>query len=158
MADQTPEESQELHEVSDSDEEVVRYLHRARYIGIVGSRFLDDAFRLRVAGLIHVVSLDATIVSGGAPGVDTWAEELAAERGLLCAVVRPSRKGSYRAAEYFARNDVIVRGSQVVVAFWNGKSRGTLDSINKAIDFHGYCIVVTDPSPATSPEIWRISR
>jgi hypothetical protein len=93
-------------------------------------------------------------VTGGAPGVDTWAEELAAERGLRCAIVRPSRKGMHMAGDYMTRNTVIVWGAQVVVAFWDGESRGTLDSIYKAIEHHGYCIVV---KPGEPPQICRVA-
>jgi hypothetical protein len=136
-----------------SDAEVIALLRAARFVAIVGSRNLDTSFRPRVADLIGVLDTEATVVSGGAPGVDTWAEELAAERGLRCAVVRPSRKGTALAGDYFRRNEVIVRGAEVVVAFWNMESRGTLDSINHAIEFHGYCIVLTHPEG--KPEIWR---
>src|SRR6266576_5704732 len=121
-----------------SDEEVVGVFRRAKYVAIVGSRLLDDTFRPRVAGCIGAMDGDACVVTGGAPGVDTWAESFAAERGLRCAIVRPSRMGLHMAGDYFTRNTVIVRGSEIVVAFWNGKSRGTLDSINEAIEFHGY--------------------
>jgi hypothetical protein len=143
-----------------SDEDVVRYLRRAEFVGIVGSRIIDFTFRDRVADLIGVMNIDvdACVVTGGAPGVDMWAEDLATERGLRVAVVRPSRRGPHLAGDYFKRNTVIVRGAEIVVAFWNGSSRGTLDSINEAIDFHGYCIVVTDPDPHVAPEIWRRKR
>ena len=136
-----------------TDAEVVEHLHAARFVAVVGSRNLDTSFRPRVVDLIGVLDSEATVISGGAPGVDTWAEDLATERGLRVAVVRPSRKGPHLAGDYFRRNEVIVRGAEVVVAFWNMESRGTLDSINHAIEHHGYCIVLTHPEG--KPEIWR---
>jgi hypothetical protein len=144
--------------MSDSDEEAVAYFRRAKFVAVVGSRLLDESFRPRVVACIGAMDAGACVVTGGAPGVDTWAEELAAERGLRCAVVRPSKRGLHMAGDYFMRNTVIVRGAQVVVAFWNGESRGTLDSINEAIDYHGWCIVVTSPDPALMPEVWRKKR
>ena len=147
-----------------SDAEVVALLRDAEFIAIVGSRVFpptdETRWRSRIADLIGVLNadVDACVVTGGAPGVDTWAEELANERGLRVAVVRPSRRGPHFAGDYFKRNRVIVRGGEVVVAFWNGTSRGTLDSINAAIDFHGYCLVVTDPNSNVAPQIWRTNR
>jgi DNA recombination-mediator protein A len=125
------------------------------YVAIVGSRYLPPTEKQRVATFIGQLPENCTVVSGGAPGVDSWAESLAVERGLRCAVVRPSAKGMRLAADYFGRNKVIVRGSQCVVAFWNSESRGTPDSINEAIDFHGHCVVV---EPGRPSEIWRERR
>src|SRR5438034_8719003 len=95
-----------------SDADIVGVLRRAEFVAIVGSRFLDDTFRPRVADLVGAMNadVDACVVTGGAPGVDTWAEDLANVRGVRVAVVRPSRKGPHLADDYFKRNKVIVRG------------------------------------------------
>ncbi len=135
-----------------SDEEVFAYLWHAPIVAIVGSRFAPITLRERVWKLIGKLDLDTVIVTGGAPGVDTWAEDIAVERGMACAVVRPSNKGIYQRSGYFARNTVIVQAGDIVVAFWDGKSHGTLDDINKAISYHEYCVVVLD---GKNPEVWR---
>jgi hypothetical protein len=126
----------------------------AKFVAIVGSRLYPiNEGRERVATLIGLMNadIDATVVTGGAPGVDTWAEECAAQRGLRCSIVRPSKMGLHLAGDYMMRNTVIVRGSDVVVAFWDGVSKGTEDSIEKALLYHGMVIVAL---PGKSPIVW----
>lgn len=97
-------------------------------VGIVGSR---DFARLElVTAYVMSLPLDTVIVSGGARGVDTIAEQAASRRGLVCCVYKPSWKDGKGAG--FARNGRIVAQSDRVVAFWDGKSRGTMDTVWKA--------------------------
>ena len=127
-------------------------LMHAKFVAIVGSRSYPELHR--VLPLIGSLSEGATVVTGGAPGVDHEAERLAEERGLAAAIVRP--KGHFP-GDYLNRNTVIVRGSDVVVAFWDGQSPGTRDSIVKALLFHGFCIVAL---PGEEPQVWvpRVKR
>ncbi len=71
------------------------------------------------------------VVSGGAKGPDSWAVEAAEAAGFPCDVIRPDWRGKGRAAGML-RNDEIVARSEAVVAFWDGRSRGTLNTIRKA--------------------------
>jgi predicted esterase YcpF (UPF0227 family) len=130
---------------------VVNLITHSLYVAIVGTRSYPHDGRARVAGLISHMAENSTVVTGGAPGPDTWAEELAAERGIRCAVVRPSKMGLHLAADYMGRNTIIVRGSEVLVAFWDGASKGTKDAIEKAIDIHRQAIVVL---PGKAPVVW----
>jgi hypothetical protein len=99
------------------------------HIAIVGSRSYPhlDMVRQFVAGL----SCADVVVSGGAAGVDSEAHKAAKQRGLACVVVMPDWNGLGRRAG-FERNTTIVRLSAFVVAFWDGTSRGTKDTIEKA--------------------------
>jgi hypothetical protein len=101
-------------------------------IGIVGSRDypLEAFVRAFVRG-IHARVPDAIIVSGGARGVDTWAADEARKCGMQVEVHPADWEGRGRGAG-LERNSVIVARSQLLVAFWNGVSRGTVDSIRKA--------------------------
>lgn len=97
-------------------------------LGIVGSRSFNDYELLKK----HVdASNIAAIVSGGARGADTLAEQFAREHNLLMIVFKPDYAEHGRAAP-FIRNSAIIEASDAVIAFWDGSSSGTLDSIKKA--------------------------
>ena len=103
-------------------------------IGIVGGRdFKDyDLLKEKLVEFIGVnnITVDA-IVSGGAKGTDTLAEKFAEDTGVQMVVFKPEfdRYGRRAALE---RNTLIIDHSDIVFAFWDGKSKGTLDSITKA--------------------------
>lgn len=103
--------------------------HRA--VAIVGSRDLPIECRRLVHDLIASLPADAVVVSGGARGVDSWAAECARERGLRV-VVYPADWKTHGERAGFIRNAQIVEDCTELVAFWNGVSRGTMDSVRKA--------------------------
>lgn len=98
-------------------------------IAIVGSRgYLDlEAVRRYIRGLPK----DATIVSGGAPGVDRTAEREARRLGLRLVVYQAEWDRLGRGAG-IVRNGTIVENCDRVVAFWDGVSRGTENTITRA--------------------------
>ncbi|MDR0676990.1 MAG: DUF2493 domain-containing protein, partial [Elusimicrobiota bacterium] len=71
------------------------------------------------------------IVSGGAQGADFLAENFAKEYNLKKLIFKPEWK-LYGAQAGFLRNTHIVDNSDMLIAFWNGESSGTKDSIVKA--------------------------
>ena len=60
---------------------------------IVGSRSWDRGLEDRVmefvATLVSLLPEDAEVVSGGASGVDSWAEWACFELGVKCHVIKP---------------------------------------------------------------------
>ena len=98
-------------------------------VAVVGSRdFPDmDVVRTFVSGLEE----GTTVVSGGARGVDTVAERAARARGLHVEVHLPDW-WTYPRAAGVVRNQKIVDSVDRVVAFWDGHSRGTADTIKRA--------------------------
>lgn len=105
-------------------------------LGIVGSRtFSDYTFLSKtISELIHSENLnypEITIISGGARGADSLAHKFAVEHCISQHTLLPdySRYGN---AAPFIRNNEIVRNSDMIVAFWDGISKGTQDTINKA--------------------------
>lgn len=64
------------------------------------------------------------IVSGGARGVDTSAREFALSHGIKLTEFLPEYSRYGRAA-LLKRNISIIEYSDIVLAFWDGKSRGT---------------------------------
>lgn len=108
---------------------------RLMKIAIVGSRTVScvelDAF----------VSADDEIVSGGALGVDRCAAEYARAHGLPLVEFLPQYERYGRAAP-IVRNRQIVDYADKVVAFWDGKSKGTQSVIAYAKKMGKECIVV----------------
>ncbi len=70
------------------------------------------------------------IVSGGARGVDRSAAAYAAARGLKLTEFLPDYETHGRRAPLI-RNVTIVDYSDLVLAFWDGRSRGTAFVIDK---------------------------
>jgi predicted Rossmann fold nucleotide-binding protein DprA/Smf involved in DNA uptake len=101
-------------------------------IGIVGGRDFSD-YQLAESKFLHLTkNIDVSrIVSGGAKGVDTMAKMIAKKQGYEILEFLPDYNKFGRGAPLM-RNTTIIENSDYVIAFWDGKSRGTLDSINKA--------------------------
>ena len=102
-------------------------------IAIVGSRDFNDYELLKneLAKFTkeNEISLQC-IVSGGAKGADNLAEKFAAEMDLEIIIFKPNYEKYGRGAT-IVRNSKIIENSDIVFAFWDGKSKGTLDSIKK---------------------------
>lgn len=71
------------------------------------------------------------LISGGATGVDSVAEQEAKRLGNQCTIYYPSWGKHGRGAGHI-RNTAIIDDSEAACVLWDGKSRGTLDSYVKA--------------------------
>ncbi len=103
-------------------------------VAIVGGRDFDDYVLLRNYGNILTEKLPRphiVIVSGGAKGADTLAEQFAREHRYDSQIF-PAEWGKYGKSAGFIRNQTIVDNCDMVLAFWNGISKGTQDTIEKA--------------------------
>jgi hypothetical protein len=105
-------------------------------IAVVGSRtykneeyILDNVLEtLKKENL----SIDNIVVfSGGAKGVDTIAANAMKRMGVEVREIIPNWK-KYRRAAGIVRNKELVSNADIVIAFWDGRSRGTKNSINLA--------------------------
>lgn len=99
-------------------------------VAIVGSRNFRGSISL-IHDYIYMLPPDTTIVSGRAIGVDSYAESIANHRGLSTLIFRP-QWNKFGPKAGFIRNELIVEAADIIVAFWDGKSRGTHDTIMKA--------------------------
>lgn len=101
-------------------------------LAIVGSRSFKDFSRAakRVASLLELFEVTA-IVSGGAQGADKIAEQIADLLDLKKIIFRPDWD-QYGYAAGHIRNTEIILEADIVLVFWDGKSKGTVDSIKKA--------------------------
>lgn len=97
--------------------------------GIVGSRKFNDYEKLKA--VLDSYEDITEIVSGGAKGADGLAKKYAEEKNIPLTEYRPDYKKFGKAAP-LKRNTTIIEESDKVIAFWNGKSKGTKDSISKA--------------------------
>ena len=81
------------------------------------------------------------IVSGGAVGVDSCAAEYAKKNGLKLTVFLPQYERYGRAAP-IERNKKIVDYADKIIAFWDGKSKGTLSVIKYAEKTGKLCEII----------------
>lgn len=87
-------------------------------VAIIGSR------NLTVTDLENYLPVDVTeIVSGGARGIDTCARNYATRNGIKITEFLPQYDKYGRGAP-LKRNLQIIDYSDMVIAFWDGKSRG----------------------------------
>lgn len=94
-------------------------------VAVIGSRGLV------VNDLSKFLPKDTTeIVSGGAKGIDTCAENYAKQKNIQVKIFLPEYE-KYGKAAPLKRNIEIVRYADMVLAFWDGKSRGTKFVIDK---------------------------
>ena len=97
-------------------------------LAIIGSRSCPP---IDIAAYLKYIP--DTIVSGGAIGADTYAKEFAISHNLKLIEFLPEYD-KYGKSAPLVRNRQIVDNCDAVLAFWDGKSRGTkytLDYANK---------------------------
>lgn len=111
-------------------------------VAVVGSRtYPRPDLVARFVWRLATQSPNTVIVTGGAHGPDAWAAHLAEVYGLPEPIIfRPDWQKFGRKAG-FMRNTQIVLRADVVVAFWDRQSRGTLDSMEKARMLRKPCLV-----------------
>ncbi len=110
-------------------EEALAAIKSGDRVAIVGSRDFSDLGAVR--DFVRSLPADTTVVSGGARGVDSAAETAASSRGLPVKSF-PADWNRFGRSAGIRRNADIVRNSDVVVAFHQGGSRGTQNSIDLA--------------------------
>lgn len=98
-------------------------------LAAIGSREWKDYFTIRdylaAQTDVHLV------ISGGAKGADTLVELACCELKIPFRRIEP-RADRPSPQKFHERNDKILHYSHRLVAFWDGKSRGTLSVIRKA--------------------------
>ena len=95
-------------------------------IMIAGSRSITDF------DLSAYVPEDAElIISGGAVGIDSLAEEYADKKRISKLIMRP-RYDLYGRAAPLKRNEIMVDISDKVIVIWDGKSKGSVATIKYA--------------------------
>ena len=102
-------------------------------IAIIGSRnFSDYGLLCKTITKIQDGGIEITeIVSGGARGADSLASKFALENKIKLKEFLPDWDTLGKSAGY-SRNIDIIDYCQAVIAFWDGKSTGTMNSLHLA--------------------------
>jgi hypothetical protein len=101
-------------------------------VAIVGSRHFPEIERVR--SFVSSLPAGATVITGGASGVDAAAGEAARERQLGLIKLPPRFEESSDAAAAGRRNQQLVDAAEVLVAFWDGESAGTRKTVERALE------------------------
>lgn len=100
-------------------------------IAIIGSRSYNNYDELKTFMDKSLILQINKIISGGAKGADSLGARWAKEHNLELVEYLPDWD-RYGKSAGFKRNTTIIENSDIVVAFWDEKSKGTADSIRKA--------------------------
>ena len=101
-------------------------------VAIVGSRHFADLDR--VTDYVKNLAAGSSIITGSASGVDAAATRAARTRGLPVQVMPASFDELADASRSAARNQRLVDACDVLVAFWDGASKGTRTTVERALD------------------------
>lgn len=95
-------------------------------VAVVGSRSIDNVDISR-----YLPPDTDLIISGGAVGVDTLAEEYADKKGIKKLILYPDYE-LYGKSAPLIRDKLIVDHADLVIAVWDGNSSGTEFTISYA--------------------------
>lgn len=96
-------------------------------VAVIGSRgFFDEELLNESLACLDI----SEIISGGAKGADELAEKYAKLNSIPILIIKPNWSLGRHAG--LLRNTQIVEACDMLVAFWDGQSKGTLDSLKKA--------------------------
>ena len=95
-------------------------------LAVIGSRSLSE---INFEKYIEITP--SVLISGGALGVDSAAERWAANNGIATIIFKPEYE-RYKRAAPLVRNKKIVESCEMLFAFWDGKSKGTIHTVNYA--------------------------
>jgi len=104
-------------------------------LGIIGSRNITNfkTFEPYITKIVQDENI-TTLVSGGATGVDSFAEKYSVKHQLKLILYKPNwQKHGMNAG--FIRNHDIIKSSDIILAIWDGSSKGTKHSINLANNY-----------------------
>lgn len=104
---------------------------RREKVLVCGSRSWRDADGWIIRRRLNELSADTTILHGDAAGADRIAHFHAIVRGMPVERFRPDYKSHGSRAPH-VRNNAMLAKADLVLAFWDGSSRGTKSVIDKA--------------------------
>ncbi len=100
-------------------------------VAVIGSRREENGLSALIRD--HLPPYTTEIVSGGAKGVDQIAKAVAKELGIPFTEFLPDYE-TYGKRAPLVRNDRIVEYADMVLALWDGESRGTQYVIGECLN------------------------
>lgn len=102
-------------------------------VAIIGSRegFTEEQVHEKLWVLLFNLTRSDTIITGGARGVDSYAESFAKKFGCKLQVIKPINTKDK--INYLFRNIEIVTLADAIIAFHDGSSKGTKFTIDYAM-------------------------
>ncbi len=91
-------------------------------LAVTGSKEFTDYSQLK--SVLDSISGISVIISGGAPGTDTLARKYAYQHNIKFLEFPPDFKKNGNEAKQI-RDKLIVKHSEKIIAFWDGKCKGT---------------------------------
>ena len=101
-------------------------------VAIVGSRHFSQL--QRVNEYVSSLTRGASIITGSASGVDAAATRAARAKGIPLQVLPAAFDELADASKSAARNQRLIDACDVLVAFWDGSSKGTRSTVDRALD------------------------
>jgi NADP-dependent 3-hydroxy acid dehydrogenase YdfG len=101
-------------------------------VAIVGSRRFSEPSR--VTDYVNALPPRASVITGSASGVDAAVTRAARAKGIAVQVMPASFDELADAGRSAARNQRLVDACDVLVAFWDGSSKGTRATVERALD------------------------
>ena len=100
-------------------------------VAIIGCRHFTnyEFFKNHLLKIIEEGLVIEKIISGGAKGVDNLAEQFAKEYQIETEIYKPEYN-LYGKAAPMIRNKTIIDNSDMTIAFWDHKSKGTKNAID----------------------------
>ena len=101
---------------------------------VCGSRGFNDyvLMKTQIMKLLNRFDTTITIISGGAKGADTLAEDVAKQLGISTTILKPNWDKHGKSAGMIRNNAMLDMKPNIVLAFWDGKSKGTKHTIAEA--------------------------
>lgn len=120
-------------------------------VAVIGSRNFPDLYL--VARYCYDLPPGDIIITGGARGVDALAEEIAIARGTIGYEVYLPDYARYGPRAPLVRNQWIVDRAEMVAAFWDGYSRGTMHAVRLARAAKKRVVLVTAYPRCSWPKV-----
>lgn len=123
---------------------------KRKQVAFIGSRDYPVESYGYIADEINALSFDTIVRSGDARGVDSVSISLAKARGLETVVI-PADWKTHGVRAGFLRNPDIINPADEVIGLWDGFSKGSLDSIQIALNSNKPVKIILSDGTVFSP-------